>query len=143
MVTAARSRRERTTQFEPTSFAAGANATHFTTDFDAMEVWNGEPLPRFQGCPKGEPWCTSPAHPQLYDWFAWLVRGRRIAATGNSDSHSASFGSVGFPRTYVQVGVDAPANVTDALLLSTLRAQKAVISGGPFLMISAPGAMPG
>ncbi|MBS2022611.1 MAG: CehA/McbA family metallohydrolase, partial [Deltaproteobacteria bacterium] len=124
-------------QFEPSAFAAGANAAHFTTDFDSVEVWNGEPLPRFMGCPRtSETWCVKPAHPQIYDWFAFLVRGKRIAATGDSDSHSAFLGSVGFPRTLVQVDTDAPGSLTDAKLMSSLRAQKAIISGGPFLMIT-------
>ena len=40
-------------QFEPASFTVQANAEHFMTGWDAMEVWNGSPLSHFEGCPTG------------------------------------------------------------------------------------------
>jgi hypothetical protein len=127
-------------QFDPFSFTVQANAPHFMTGWDAMEIWNGQPLERVEGCPLGGATCVPASHPTLGDWFAFLDRGLRVTATGNSDSHAASVQAVGYPRTFVQVGADDPATVQDAALLAGLRSQQAVISGGPFLRVSAPGA---
>jgi hypothetical protein len=130
-----------TVQFEPFSFTVGANAAHFMTDWDAMEVWNGFPVNEFEGCPTADPACLAdvPSHPVAADWFAFLDHGIRVAGTGNSDSHAASLQPVGYPRTYLRVGSDDPAGLQDAVLVAAIKSQAVTVSGGPFLMASAPG----
>jgi len=125
--------------FEPASFTVQANAEHFMTGWDAMEVWNGAPLDHFEGCPTEDAACllVVPTHPVAADWFGFLNKGLRVTGTGNSDSHTASLQPVGYPRTYLKVGSDDPAALDDAAVVSALKAQAAVISGGPFLLVSA------
>ena len=124
---------------KPFSFTVQANAPHFMSDWDAMEVWNGTPLERFEGCPTLDPACLliEPAHPVMGDWFGFLDRGLRVTGTGNSDSHTASLHPVGYPRTYLKVGSDDPGALDDAAVVGAIRAQAATISGGPFLLASA------
>ena len=124
-----------TVLFDPNSFTAQVNPADWTEkSWDAMEVWNGVPIERFEGCPTLDPNCIAPSHPTAFDWFAFLDRGKRVTGTGNSDSHKASLQEVGYPRNYLHVGTDDPAAVTDQQLMAALRAQQAVISGGPFLV---------
>ena len=127
-------------QFDPVSFTVQANPTHFMKEWDAMEVWNGAPLYRFEGC-LGDAACAAIApiglQPTAADWFGFLDRGLGVTGTGNSDSHTASLNEVGYPRTYLRVGVDDPATLTDARVTAALRTQAAIISGGPFLLPSA------
>ncbi len=126
-------------QFDPFSLTAGANAQHFMTGWDAMEVWNGAPLQKFEGCPVPDPACVQgiSATPTAADWFGFLDRGLALTGTGNSDSHTASLHEVGYPRNYLHVGSDDPATLTDAAVLAAVRAQQVTISGGPFLVASA------
>src|SRR5205085_10898189 len=121
--------------FDPNSFTAGTDPNDFMTGWDAMEVWNGVPIERFEGCAPGVP--CGVTFPTAFDWFSFLDRGDRVTGTGNSDSHTASLREVGYPRTYLQIGSDDPATITDSQIGAALRGMKATISGGPFLNISA------
>ncbi|HMC69236.1 MAG TPA: hypothetical protein VKJ07_08795, partial [Mycobacteriales bacterium] len=71
-----------TVNFNPDAFQAQPQdptlLQHWTPDWDAMEVWNGEPLRVFEGCPNHETWCVAPSHPQAFDWFSFLAHGRRV-----------------------------------------------------------------
>ena len=127
--------------FDPNTFQANAaaNIQHWSPDWDAMEVWNGESLQVFEGCPVITPYCQAQGRPQGKDWMAFLNRGRRVAGMGNSDSHNAALREVGYPRTYLQVGVDDPALLTDAQIMAAIRAMKATISGGPFVTVDVGG----
>lgn len=130
--------------FDPNSFTAQASPADWSAEnWDAMEVWNGVELARFEGCPTQAAGCVAPAHPTAFDWFSFLDRGRRLTATGNSDSHKASLQEVGYPRNYVYAGTDDPAALTDAKLMAALRGQQVVISGGPFLRTSVGAVLPG
>jgi hypothetical protein len=132
-------------RFDPDSFQAQSATQDFSRQWDAMEIWNGVPLEKFEGCPApvSPSTCSAPAHPTAFDWFAFLDRRLLVAGTGNSDSHRASLRAVGYPRTYVRVGSDDPAGVGDLQILQAVRAQAVVISGGPFLLTSVGGVGPG
>lgn len=112
--------------------ATGFNNSTFTPakpfdwslDYDALEIANGEP-PRFD------------------DWFAFLDRGLRLLATGNSDSHVARKEMVGYPRNYVLAGTDEPAELDLDRYMEALRSGKLVVSGGIFVEINAGAALPG
>ncbi|MCK6546843.1 CehA/McbA family metallohydrolase [Myxococcota bacterium] len=69
------------------------------------------------------------------DWHGLLARGHRVTATGSSDSHTISVREVGWPRTYVCVGDDAPPNLDTVELTTALREGCATISAGPFVVI--------
>lgn len=71
----------------------------------------------------------------LRDWFSLLRRGEHVTAVGVSDSHSTW--DPGYPRTLVHVGTDDPAAVDEAVFVAALRAGRAVVSSGPFVVTSA------
>ena len=103
-----------------------------TWKFDAMEVTNGK---RGEGATESE---------GFRDWVGLLARGKRVAGTGNSDSHHALTSLVGFPRNYVHVGKDAPAQVTADDLSRAVHALELTVCAGPFLTAAATsGGAPG
>ncbi len=98
-----------------------------STDFNALEVLNpGE---------DGYDGTSSDAHARFNDWFTLLSRGLLVAGTGVSDTHYRSL-ATGW-RTWVKLGVDAPAQLTAAALSSNVNAMRAVVSNGPFVAIKA------
>lgn len=80
--------------FEAAGFdAAGPPPAEMSTDFDAIEVYGGADL-------------TEPARAEavLRDWFSVLESGKRIVASGGSNSHGNELPWAGLPRTYVDIG---------------------------------------
>ncbi|HTJ84709.1 MAG TPA: hypothetical protein VL400_23480, partial [Polyangiaceae bacterium] len=75
----------------------------------------------------------------IRDWQAMLSAGLRVTATGNSDSHRFTFHEPGLPRTLVAVADDDPAKLDVGELTDSLRAGKAIVSGGPFVQIDVEG----
>ncbi len=77
------------------------------------------------------------------DWFSFLDSGRRIFATGSSDSHQVAETPVGYPRTCLALGVDdvpaLRAGGGAGLVRDTLLAGHAVISGGAYIDVVGPG----
>lgn len=64
----------------------------YSDDYDSLEVWNGFDLAR-----------SANVERNLAEWIAMLARGRRVVATGSSDSHTIRTEWAGYPRTYVYV----------------------------------------
>jgi hypothetical protein len=78
------------------------------------------------------------------DWFGMLNAGRKIAATGSSDSHHLSTNPLGYPRTCLRFGHDDPTQLTPNAVRDTLQAGAAVISGGLSMTVQGPdGVLPG
>lgn len=98
----------------------------FSLDFDAIEVLNGYQDPDRRSLDA-----------VLGDWFAFLRRGRRITATGNSDSHHLTFNLGGYPRNYVQLD-DGPLDQLDPTLLArAVKAGRSYFTTGPIVAVSA------
>ncbi len=70
------------------------------------------------------------------DWRAHLDLGLRKTAVGVSDSHGRLPGT-GHGRTYVRAGVDDVADLDEDAFVVALKAQQAVVSGGPFVTLTA------
>lgn len=98
----------------------GAATENVATGFDTIEV-NGEIEPV--------------AGSTMLDWFSLLKQGIRMTAVGVSDSHRTW--DPGCPRTLVFVGEDDPAQVSEAAFLAAMRAGRATVSAGPFVVTSA------
>lgn len=97
----------------------------FSFDFDAVEVLNG-----FQDPDRKS------VDAVLADWFAFLRRGHRIAATGNSDTHHLTFNLGGYPRNYVQLP-DAPLDRLDAAALTVaVKHGRSFFTTGPIIDVS-------
>ncbi|OGQ13767.1 MAG: hypothetical protein A2138_14720 [Deltaproteobacteria bacterium RBG_16_71_12] len=77
--------------------------------------------------------------PVLADWFAMLGAGKKVSATGSSDSHRQDNG-VGYPRSFLTVDQDDPSALTGDDLRAALRAQRTAIGEGCLLELFADGA---
>ncbi len=77
------------------------------------------------------------------DWFSILNTGRPMFAVGASDSHGIRSSPVGYPRTCIAVGSDAPAQITANQVRDQLAAGHATVSGGIYLDVAVGTARPG
>lgn len=68
----------------------------------------------------------------LSDWFNLINAGVFITATGNSDTHTTRVESSGWPRNFVRVGTDAPAELAIEDLVAALHGGRSVVSFGAF-----------
>lgn len=110
-----------TFRMAPAPDATAANTRLFGDGFDGLEAANGPGL----------------SFEVVNDWMTFLSRGTVRTATGVSDSHKALSSSGGYSRTWLRVGVDAPAMITPALFAEAVRKNHAVISNGPYLKVTA------
>jgi hypothetical protein len=87
-----------------------------------------------------------PAFPGAQDeWFTLLGQGKRITATGNSDSHSAG-AEAGLPRTYLDVGASADGSMVALDVdraMDAVRAGRGFITNGPIIEATVDGQGPG
>ncbi|MCE9573083.1 MAG: CehA/McbA family metallohydrolase [Deltaproteobacteria bacterium] len=97
----------------------------FSLDFDAIEVLNG-----YQDADRKSLALV------LEDWFAFLRHGRRVTATGNSDTHHLTYNLGGYPRNYVQVADDRPDHLDPAALVAAVKAGRAYFTTGPIVDVS-------
>jgi hypothetical protein len=104
----------------------------WSTDFDTFEVFNGKRL-------LAEGIWNTPLDRAPLDWFSLLDRGLLVTATGDSDSHDVYNDPVGYPRNYVRLSTDDPSAVDNTKLLTAIKQQRVVVSGGPFLTIELGG----
>jgi hypothetical protein len=103
---------------------ATANDTKLiSTDFDALELLN-------PGDDNLDGTATL-ARGKFNDWFTLLSRGLLVAGTGVSDTHYA-LQATGW-RTWVELGVDQPAQVDPLAVSTRLNAMRAVTSNAPFV----------
>ncbi|MBK8169864.1 MAG: CehA/McbA family metallohydrolase [Sandaracinaceae bacterium] len=109
--------------------ATGYATGHYSDDYEVLEVWNGFDLAR------------KPVFDRVFgEWQSMLTRGRRVVASGNSDSHQIRYQWAGYPRTYVL----APSGADDGrAVIRSLRAGHAFVSSGPFLEVTVDERGPG
>lgn len=96
----------------------------WSSDFEAVEAVTSKSL----------------TNAELRDWWNLLNLGRRVTGVGNTDTHSVFAHELGWPRTFIQVGTDAPAALTAASLRSALRAGRATVAMGIFVELWVEGA---
>jgi hypothetical protein len=118
--------------FDP---ATGMSMMQLFTAFDAVEVWNSHTLDEGPGyvSPDGV----------IDAWMSMLQLGRGATAMGNTDTHRLAQSPPGWPRTYLRVPDDDPANVTDAMVTSAILAGDAMVTSGPFVRATIDGMRPG
>jgi hypothetical protein len=94
------------------------------TDFDTLEVYNGYELARRELTER-----------VMEDWFALLNFGKRIAATGSSDSHRIQYQWAGYPRTMALVDPraagDTGAAVDPAAVVAAIKKGRSYVTTGP------------
>ena len=107
----------------PQPGATADDSKLISSNFDALELLNpGDDF--LDGS-------TALARGKFNDWFTLLSRGLLVAGTGVSDTHYALL-ATGW-RTWVDVGVDAPAQLDPVTFSARLNAMRAVVSNGPFV----------
>ncbi|MBK8014880.1 MAG: CehA/McbA family metallohydrolase [Deltaproteobacteria bacterium] len=137
-------------------------AAVFSEDFDAIEVFNGKRLDnvRTYRVPESLPPGRKPSFPiaaageilrdedgkvaypgVMEDWFNLLNRGRIYTAMGNSDTHSLH-DEPGVPRTYAPVTDDRPGAIDEREIVDAFQNQRAIVTNGPFLKLTAVGLGP-
>lgn len=99
---------------------AVAQPDQWSEDFDGIEVANGCGVREIE-------------EQTMPDWFAFLNRGDRKVAMGSTDSHSAGKGQMGYPRTYLAMPTDAPAEAKIDDIRRAAKEGRAVIACGPFV----------
>lgn len=75
----------------------------------------------------------------VVDWFSFLNRGRRIFATGASDSHNIYGAPAGYPRTCLDLGTDDPTGLDPLAVRDATAAGHSYITGGIYLDVTAAG----
>jgi hypothetical protein len=92
---------------------------NFAFDFDVIEVFNGKRIKE--------------AEKVMADWMHLIEAGKRVTATGNSDSHQVIYQEVGYPRNFVRIERDG---FTAQGLVDAMKRERAVIvTNGPFIEI--------
>jgi hypothetical protein len=123
--------------FEVKHFAPGAGHAPpgMTTNFDAIEVYNGYDL----GAPER-------VATVMRDWFALLNSGSHIVGTGSSDAHRIQYNWAGYPRSFVAVGPDAdlPGHKLDTnAVVAAIKAGRVTVSSGPLVELTVGDAVVG
>lgn len=94
--------------------------------FDTIEVYNGYELSRRELTER-----------VMEDWFAILNYGKRMAATGSSDSHRIQYQWAGYPRTYALVDPRAAGDTGQPIdtkeVVASLKKGKSFVSSGPVI----------
>ncbi len=121
-------------QWEPWSGTAGKGS--LAADFDALEV-NTELGQAADFTPQGWAlWAAGDAPvPTMADWFGFLNRGKDVCAVGDSDAHDRG-DDAGYPRTYLRVGHNDPAALTEEQVTEALAAQHAVVARAAWISVS-------
>jgi hypothetical protein len=111
----------------PQPNATASNTKLLSEDFNAFEILNPD-VDDYDGS-------TDAARGNFNDWFTLLSRGVISTGTGVSDTHMKMLGT-GW-RTYLNLGVDDPTQVTGDLVSARLNAHKATVTNAPFVNVKA------
>ncbi len=111
----------------------------FSWDFDAIEVLNENPGWGFHDAEIADIETSSSEFSVLRDWYNFLNAGRKIAAVGNSDSHTVIKNIAGIPRNYVFTENDDASKIDPAVVNQAIRDGNLFTTTGPFLRMTANG----
>ncbi len=94
--------------------------------FDTIEIYNGYELHKRELTEK-----------VLEDWYALLNAGKRMAATGSSDSHRIQYNWAGYPRTFALLDPKAAGDtglpIDTKEVVASLKKGKSFVSSGPMI----------
>jgi hypothetical protein len=102
------------------------SASAVNPGFDTLEVYNGYELNRRELTER-----------VLEDWYAVLNAGRRMAATGSSDSHRIQYQWAGYPRTFALIDPRAAGDTGQPIdtkeVVASLKKGRSFVSSGPIV----------
>ncbi len=116
-----------------------ATDDRWSWDFDSIEVLNENEGWGFYDSEVDDINTRAGKHSVLQDWYNMLNAGRRIAAIGNSDSHTVISNIAGVPRNFVYVGSDDASNIDPAAVANAIRGGQVSATTGPFVRMTADG----
>ncbi|HVJ94941.1 MAG TPA: CehA/McbA family metallohydrolase, partial [Labilithrix sp.] len=112
--------------FNIVNFDPKSGRTQGVANFDTIEVYNGYELSRRELTER-----------VMEDWFALLNAGRRMAATGSSDSHRIQYQWAGYPRTYAFVDPRSAGDTGQPIdareVVAALKKGRGFVSSGPII----------
>jgi hypothetical protein len=115
---------------DPTRLGLPPGAELWSWDFDTVEYMNAM-----------RDVFLDPSRPDetgfFDDWQAFLNLGYRKTAVGVTDEHG--FDDIGSPRTYFASSTDEPRKLSEAEMVESLRAGRAVVSAGAFARVTVNG----
>ncbi len=94
-------------------------------NFDAIEVFNDSDFESNRD--------ASVAH-----WFALLNAGKTFWAVGSSDSHYLRTSPIGYPRTFLALGYDAPTLASQEDVRDAVKQGRSTIGAGLFMIVEGP-----
>jgi hypothetical protein len=107
-----------------------ASPLDWDEDFNVVEVFNDS---SWRGNREGT----------VASWLSLLDHGRRVFATGASDSHGITTSPTGYPRTCLHVGTDDPTQLTPNAVRDAIAAGHSTVSGGIYVDASIGHSGPG
>jgi len=118
-----------------------ATRATYCDDFDSVEVFNENAgWGYYDADLPGDRSVGAGIHSVLEDWFLLLNRGYRIAAVGNSDSHTVHSAFAAYPRNYVPSDAERPGEIRVADVAEAIRARRVFTTLGPFVEMTVDGA---
>ena len=108
-------------------------------DFDSIEVLNENYGWGYHDAETSDVPTRKSRHSILRDWYNMLNAGRKVAAVGNSDSHTVIANIAGIPRNFVHVGYDDASNINPADVTNAIRSGYMFTTTGPFLRMTVNG----
>ncbi|MGH7149346.1 MAG: CehA/McbA family metallohydrolase, partial [Planctomycetota bacterium] len=115
----------------------------FSLAFDSVEVLNANATWGWEGIERDDRLRGTNLHSVLHDWFRLLDRGERIAAVGNSDSHTVHYDMAGFPRNYVRLEAEGPGAIDPRGVAEAVKGKALFTTTGPFVRFEVEGASMG
>ncbi len=120
-------------QLDPLS--GEAKSRRYSPDFDSIEILNENAGWGYYETADAPVATGKSRESVLEDWFNLLDRGLRVAAVGNSDSHSVRAQIAGFPRNFVRSSTDLPAEVSIEEVATAVREKLCFTTTGPFVEV--------
>lgn len=115
---------------------AWSDSPRWSRGFDSVEIFNENAGWGYYESGLAPVDTASGRHSVLEDWFNLLGLGLRIAAVGNSDSHSVIGQHAGYPRNYVNVPSDDVRELSVGDIAEAVRRQSVFTTLGPFIEFS-------
>lgn len=105
----------------------------WSNNFDSIEIFNENAGWGYYEAGVDDRNTGKSSHSVLMDWHNLLNRGIKVAAVGNSDSHTVSKNLAGYPRNYIVSPTDDPAKVEVKDVAQAVRKGQIVTTSGPFV----------
>jgi hypothetical protein len=105
---------------------ATGDALDWSDDFDAIEICNESDF-------------ASNRNGSVAAWLSLLRHGKVVFITGSSDNHKLTAEPVGYPRNFLRLGTDSPAEATPEAVRDAIKTGRSVVGGGLYMTVVGPG----